>query len=860
MSHLSLTMLWPLAMLTALPLIWWVRRRSRTNLSPAHLNAAMVLRALAFVLVVLALTGPVWLAPTRAVSVVYALDVSRSIAPAYIESAMQWIRGANRTEQPATARYVAFADRAVLLDDVDDLRKVAAGVQVPGVPQPGATDIESALDTALRGFEADQVKRLVLLTDGNQTHGDVWRALPHLTAENVRVHVFPADTRAQNDAWVESLDVPDGIRRDEPASVTVRVVSQSDTPAVVRLMNGTADLGRQTVRLHAGVNTTAFNARLRQQGAVELTAEVKAQGDQIPENDRLMQSVWVGPRPRVLYVEGQESAAHYLRDALTREGIDVKAVGPAGMPGDAAGLNAYDAVIVSDVARSAVDDQRLAALESYVRDHGGGLIYASGDTTYGKEGFSGSPLERVLPVEFKAQEKRKEMALVICLDRSYSMKGRSMELAKAGARAALDLLEEQHLFGVIAFDSQPHEVVPLAPVGGKRRAEDLIDRIQASGQTNIYTALAVAYRWLQNAKPKTKHVILLSDGDTAPADFERLVKRMLDAHITVSTVAIGKEADRELMDKIAVWGHGRAYVTEDVSKVPQIFIEDTQNSARATLIEEPFRPVVKKKIEALRGIDFAKAPMLLGFASTKARDGAEVFLESESGAPILTRWQYGLGRASVFGADVKNRWAADWLKWEGYGRFWSQLTRDVMRRDAGETMRLRVAREGTQTLVSLDAQSADGVWMNDLTPAVRVTYPGGRTETLALRQGAPGSYAAHVATPNPSLEAVSFQLEAGGGIARDAAARAGVRRLYYPFPDEYRSVPPDMTLLRALAEQTGGKIGPKTEEVFDPGADRGRTRRALWPWLAGAALLCYLADVALRRGILALLRRARATA
>ena len=52
-------------------------------------------------------------------------------------------------------------------------------------------------------------------------------------------------------------------------------------------------------------------------------------------------------------------------------------------------------------------------------------------------GFSGSALEKVLPVEFKAQEKRKDLALVVCLDRSYSMKGRPMELAKAGTRAAL---------------------------------------------------------------------------------------------------------------------------------------------------------------------------------------------------------------------------------------------------------------------------------------------------------------------------------------------------------------------------------------------------------------------------------------
>jgi hypothetical protein len=45
------------------------------------------------------------------------------------------------------------------------------------------------------------------------------------------------------------------------------------------------------------------------------------------------------------------------------------------------------------------------------------------------------------------------------------------------------------------------------------------------------------------------------------------------------------------MADIARWGKGRAYYAEDPAQVPQMFVEDTQNVSRATLIEEPFRPV-----------------------------------------------------------------------------------------------------------------------------------------------------------------------------------------------------------------------------------------------------------------------------
>jgi len=85
MNGLSLTALWPLLFAAALPLIWWLRHSSSTNLNPRLLNAVSVLRASAFMLLVLAIARPVWHAATRDVSVVYALDVSRSVAPEYID-------------------------------------------------------------------------------------------------------------------------------------------------------------------------------------------------------------------------------------------------------------------------------------------------------------------------------------------------------------------------------------------------------------------------------------------------------------------------------------------------------------------------------------------------------------------------------------------------------------------------------------------------------------------------------------------------------------------------------------------------------------------------------------------------------
>jgi len=842
--------LWPLGLLWGLPLIWWSSRRSTLNLSRRRIVAATSLRALTFLLVLLSLMQPVWQASTRAISVVYALDVSLSVAPTFMQSALDWIRDVNREYAPASARYVVFAQRAILVDELEQVRQVRVTTTPEaangGALQQNATNLELALDEALLGFDADRIDRLVLLSDGNATQGDLWRALPRLQAQGVRVYSFPATPRALHDAWIESIEIPADARRDEPVYVTVRVVSTAPAPAVVRLVTSGKEVERRGVTLAQGANEIVFRARLRQSGAVDVAAEVQAEGDTITENDRLTQTAWIAPRARVLYAEGSNDSAGYLRDALTREGVDVTLTSAAGLPYRANALSAYQAVILSDVARSALGDVRMSALEHYVRD-GGGLIYIAGETAYGQSGYSGSVLERLLPVEFKAQDQRRDLALVVCLDRSYSMKGRSMELAKAATRAALAILEERHQFGVVAFDSRAYETVPLQSVRNRHHAEDLIDRIQAGGQTSIYPALATAFRWLDSAEAPSRHVILLSDGDTAPGDFERLLQRMVAARISVSTVAVGPAADRELMSALARWGNGRAYYADDPAAVPQIFVEDALNASRSTLVEEPFRPLVRRRVEALRGIDFAGAPMLRGFASTKARDDAEVLLEAGSGAPLLIRWQYGLGRTMVFASDAKNRWAVDWLRWGGYGKFWAQITRDVLRRDTTDGLRFQATREGGDVHIRLDAIGDDGNWRNGLAPGVRVHLSTGTEQTLTLHQKSPGAYVGTVALGQAGPHSFSFELMPGGGVTREAAQGAGVRRLFYSYPDEYRSAPPNVGVLRELAEATGGKLTPENAQIFDPGGDRGHSRHELWPWMVAAALAIYLLDVAVRR-------------
>lgn len=855
---ISLQSAWPVAFFAAVPLLFWLARKSSTRFGRTHLLVATALRSLAIVSLALALMRPQWNGQSGDVSVVYAVDVSRSVSSSFIESAIKWIERADREGGPAHARYLAFADHAILLQKPADIRNLAvadgsarAATPDPRVIDQASTNLEQALDAALMGLDGTRAKRIVLLTDGNQTAGDVWRVLPRLKQANARVYPIPAKVREQNDAWIAGVDVPGRVDAGQPVNITVRVISAMETPAQVSLMDAKTVLGKRTVPLKAGLNRVTFETRLVRPGAVTLSAQVAAKGDTFAGNDRMQQSVWVDTRPRVLYVEGgQPESAHYLADALNGQGLDTRVIAPDALPASAAELSAYGAVILSDTSAKALTADQMHAIESYVRDLGGGLLFASGENVHGEQGYRATAVEKVLPVEFRAQEKRKDLALVIALDRSYSMKGRKMEMAKEATRAALDLLEEQHRFGVVAFDSQTYIAVPMQYVRSRRKAEDQISRIQASGQTNIYPALGIVYRLLQKTDSKAKHVILLSDGDTHPADFETLVKRMSAEKIVVSTVAVGADADRVLMGDIAKWGKGRAYVAENAESIPQIFIEETERAVRSNLLEESFRPAVRQRSTAFRGLDADKLPELRGYVSSKARDHAEILLAAPSGAPLLVRWQYGLGKTVAFTSDVKNRWAANWIEWPGYGKFWAQQVRDIMRRDSGETLDFRVSREGAEAVITLSTLTSDGNYRHGLAPQVKVIRPDGGISVIGLRQSGAGTYQVRLPIDR-SVQMERYELVDSPGLPRQASLRAGTRTLHQDFPDEYRALPPDLELLEALARATGGKVAPAVAEIFARQGDESRTTKPLWPWLALLALVFYLLDIAVRRSPLA---------
>jgi hypothetical protein len=401
-------------------------------------------------------------------------------------------------------------------------------------------------------------------------------------------------------------------------------------------------------------------------------------------------------------------------------------------------------------------------------------------------------------------------------------------------------LDDEHRFGLVAFDWNPYRVVDLQLARNRPQILDAIRRIEASAQTNFYPALESCLEQLRAVEAKVKHVILISDGRTYPDEYQRLVAEMRAAEITVSTVGVGAEADEALLADIARWGDGAAYLVADASRVQQILLDETRSKTEETLVEEATPPRVVASAAAFDGIDWTSAPPLLGRVTLEAHEDAEVLLADSEDKPLLARRNVGLGRTWMFAADLGGRYTARWNAWPDAARLVSQVLRDATARGGEPVVELHVERVPGGRAIALRVTDVEGRSANGLEAVVEAIRPDGAVALrLPARQTAPGRYEVFLDDSRLLDQDSTLLLRASAGDAATAGPSLQPPRLLEAAPG-----PPDLDRLRRLAAETGGRFDPTDQEILEV---RERSPLELWPAFALLALVLYLLELLVRR-------------
>ncbi len=852
-----------LVLALAVPLLVIAMRRSLADLRPAQRRVCLTVRALIVLLLVAALASVQMLLPTEELAVVFAVDQSASISADAAKQARDFV-GASLAAQHGrdTSGVVGFARGAELWQPATGNARLAP--TWPELADRAGTDLGGALDFSTALFPADKTKRLVLLTDGNDTGGRAAEAARALASRGIELFTVPLRNAAAPEVLVEKVEVPRRLKTGEPFDLVAHIRSNVETSAKVKLYQNQFLLETREVALKRGDNE--FRApNLKADGSfISYEVEVAAVLDTSADNNRAQATASLRGQPRVLIIEGDEAKARPLAEALRGEKIGVETRGSLGAPKTLEDLQQFDLFILSDLSALALGRDQMELFRRWVQDFGGGFIMLGGENSFGVGGYFRTPIEQMLPVKMEHDDRQDvpSVALLVVLDRSGSMtalvQGQTkISLADQGAVFAMNVLQPRDFFGVLAVDTKAHTVAPLQQHASKGPIEQKIMSITAGGGgIYIYTSLAEAFQQLRDVPARIKHVILFSDaadaeekgagemgdGATGAGSALDLAAAMLTAKITTSVVALGLEADKDtpFLRQLAERGSGRFYLTSDATSLPQIFSTETMKVAQSSLVEEPFLAVAAGKSALIGGIDWAQSPLLLGYNATKPKPTADVLLATERGEPLLATWRYGLGQAAAFTSDAKSRWAAEWLGWPGYGKFWTQLVRGLMRKSDAASFAVSTRENGDRLTLEIDAIKPDGSFRNQLPITINALGPAGETQTLEPRQDAPGRYSAtfDLAAEGTTIFSVtSPELPDGGYVF-------GHTRSY---PREFMTTETNEVLLRALAENGGGKFDPTPAEIYARPKHTAASRRDLTDYFLVAALVLFPLDIWLRR-------------
>ncbi|MEO8397933.1 MAG: VWA domain-containing protein, partial [Chloroflexota bacterium] len=527
---------------------------------------------------------------------------------------------------------VVFGGSALVERPMSSVRDLAP---IRSTPLKGNTDLEEAIGLGLALFPADSAKRMVILSDGQQTVGDANVTARRAAATGVQISYVPFDRSSAPEVQLSDVNVPGSVDAGQSFDLSLTITAQAATPATVTVFAGGAIIYTEQVDLVQGVNHKAISLTAGSTGFRDFRVQVyPLSNDSFYQNNQLSTFSQVLGPPRVLVVSTADDETLYLVKALQEQGITVDQARPDGLPDGVAALADYKSVILANVPATVLSNRRMAALQSYVRDLGGGLIVVGGPESYAPGGYFETPLAETLPLDTQIRDQKRlpQLTIAYVIDRSGSMSVpgpsgvENIELAKEAIIRSLNFLQPSDRAGVLSFDTSGYWIAEPQPVLDRVALQNRVGSLRASGGTDIIAGMQLAADAMKTEPSQRKHIILLTDGG---ADSTGLVELTTDLYnnygVTTSVIAIGTDIPA-FLDQMAVSGGGQFHPVTTVETIPAIFAQETVLASRSYIIEKQFVPALTAVSPIMSGIP--ALPPLLGYVATTAKQTAQVILRT----------------------------------------------------------------------------------------------------------------------------------------------------------------------------------------------------------------------------------------
>ena len=807
---MSVTYPWMLV-LCLLPVAWVVAVRRTTPL---------LLRAAGLLAIVLALAEPVLRYGDRTIALAVLADTSSSVTPEDLAAASRTL---SLIESERGSNSVALLPFARTIVPFNGKLDYAVG------DAARATNLEAAIRDGIAALPSGAVRRVALITDGNENAGSVTRVAWQAQQLGIPVDTFPLAGRKRPGLRVDSVSAPEQVFSAERFPVELTITSSATVAADVELEADGRKLGTQPVSLETGENHFTLSAAVTTAGAVALSGRLNAGQLGVVS----FQYALTVRRPHVLLMSNDPAGADdHLVQVLSSNQFDVEHTAGA-LPPD---LSAYQLVIYNNWDMQNIAKPEQTRLELF-EQQGGGLLWIAGEHNIyvEKKNEPEDPLARALPARLAPPRTPEGTCVILIIDKSSSMEGKKMELAKQASVGVVENLRPEDSVAVLIFDNSFQWAVPLLKAEDRSAIKHLISGITPDGGTQIAPALAEAFHKIVPVTAVYKHIVLLTDGISEEGDSIPLAKEAAASHVTISTVGLGQDVNRAYLEKIASNSKGKSYFLLEPNGLEQILLKDVQEHTGTTAVEKSLKPEVKDKADILDGVDIASAPALEGYVRFESRPDADQILTLDRD-PLLVRWQYGLGRSAVFTSDAKNRWASSWLTWKDFDRFWTNVLRDLLP-------------HAPPSEATTEYDPGSGELMVTYRMGAHVPEPAKLPDIFAL---GPDQFRrpAQVIKIAGGLYKASVRIGSGQGLFRVrplAESRAFPEVGFYRSEAELTDFGTNNALLKQLSASTGGRYNPPAAAVFEAGGRSTPATLRLWPGLLAMAVILNFAELLHRK-------------
>jgi len=718
-------------------------------------------------------------------------------------------------------------------------------------PDGTATNIEDATEYAISLIPDNRLGRVVVLTDGKETVGDISLVKDKLEKNDVELCGLLFDTEYGQDIYIQNVDMPDKLATGDAYSIKVTVYSTYETNATLSVWEGSNLDQESKVKLTKGENTFVLNDIAGDDAIEEKTVTIEAEGDTIVENNSMITAALVDAPEKILIVSGVTEDSSGLENILKSLNKDVTTVSALSAPSDITGVLKYQTIILDDCHIKDMPEEFPTLLQTFVRDYGGGVICTGGKESYAPGGYKDTVLEEILPVDMtpKGIDEAPSLAMVMVIDCSGSMDSagynaatgqasggrKKIDVAVDAAKEAVNNLSRNDYVGVVAFSDQFEWKQKLVQVEDKEAIKSKIETLGIMGGTVIKPAVIDAAKALSKADAGVKHILLLTDGEGETTDFNDAIDLINENNITMSTIAIGSDSDTSLLERLAEDCGGRYYYSDSSTDVPKIFAEEVYLSGTAYYKNGDFS-LYTSNSNLVSGLYEDGISNITGYVATSTKSGAREVITTSEDEPLLSCWQYGLGHSIAWMTNVSGDWDASLAAQQDYLEMWKRmLDYTSMENDLGKDAVSVYKRRGKVEISYMASEYSEA------TSVVGVyTSPSGVTEELTLEPGEPGNYTASFEPKEMGVYTINIHRKEGDDIVASTTALETLE-----FSDEYRRDISNANFV-SFVEQYGRMLEQDTK-VYTKVKGVNQNKRDITDIIIILSIVMLLIDIVIRR-------------